>query len=95
MVYSFAFFLFHKIQAVTVTNFLWLCSMAEEYAGIKLLKESCSCAAHTSAAGSPDFKGFIGAVVQMLALAALHTGMRVLISSYTASSVVTAEMRND
>lgn len=95
IVYPFAFFLFHKIQSVTVTNFLWLCSMAEEYTGIKLLNESPSCASHTSAAGSPDFRGFIGTIVQILALEALHTGKRMLISSYTSSGVIAAKMSNN
>lgn len=99
IVYSFAFLLLHKIQAVTVTNVWWLCSLAKEYTDIRLFSESHSCASRASAAGSPDFKGFIGTgpyavVAQMLALAVLHTGMRMLIS-YTGSCVTTAEMRNN
>lgn len=89
----FAFFLLHKIQAVTVTNVWWFCSLAEEYTDVRFFNESCSCASHTSAAGTSDFKGFIGTgpyalVVQTLALAVLHTGMKMLIS-YTVSCIGT------
>ena len=95
---SLCFFLLYKIQAVTVTNVWWLCSLAKEYTDIRLFNESRSCASHTSAAGSPNFKAFIGTgpyalVVQMLALAVLHTGMRMLIS-YTGSCVVTTDRKS-
>lgn len=100
ILYPFAFVFLHKIQAVTVTNVWWLCPLAKEYTDIRLFNESCSCASHTVAAGSLDFKGFIGTgpyalVVQMLALAVLHTGMRMLIS-YTGSCVFAlVEIRNN
>lgn len=99
IVYPFAFFLLHKIQAVTVTNVWWFCSLAKEYTSIKLFNESCSCASHTSAAGSPDFKGFTGMgpyalVLQMLALAVLQTDMGMLISYTGLCVVTTAEMNN-
>lgn len=100
IVYPFAFFILHKIQAVTVTNVWWLCSLAREYTDIRLFNESRSCASHIFAAGSKDFKGFIrmgpyALVVQMLALAVLHIIMTMLISYTGSCDVATAEMRNN